>query len=142
MTTEDNKGMARRFFAALGANDQAALNELLAPDFVAHHSATPGPLNREVLLQGISMISAAFSDNHYTIEDQIAEGDRVATRVTWRATHTGDFQGHPPTGKQIEVSGIAIERHKDGKIVERWLNYDQLGVMQQLGLVPPPQAGR
>ncbi len=88
------------------------------------------------------MISAAFSNNHYTIEDQIAEGDRVATRVTWRATHSGDFQGHPPTGKQIEVSGIAIERRKDGKIVERWLNYDQLGVMQQLGLVPPPQASQ
>ena len=139
MTTEENKAIARRFFEALGANDQAALNELLAPDFVAHHSATPGPLNREALLQGISMVSVAFSDNYYTIEDQIAEGDRVATRVTWRATHTGDFQGYSPTGKQIEVSGIAIERHKDGKIVERWLNYDQLGVMQQLGLVPPPQ---
>jgi steroid delta-isomerase-like uncharacterized protein len=139
MTTEENKAIARRFFEALGANDQAALNELLAPDFVAHHSATPGLLNREALLQGISMVSVAFSDNYYTIEDQIAEGDRVATRVTWRATHTGDFQGYSPTGKQIEVSGIAIERHKDGKIVERWLNYDQLGVMQQLGLVPPPQ---
>ena len=142
MTTEQNKAIAHRFFEALGANDQAALNELLVPDFVAHHSGTLGPLNRAALLQGISMISAAFSDNHYTIEDQIAEGDRVTTRVTWQATHTGDFQGYPPTGKQIEVGGIAIERHKDGKIVERWLNYDQLGVMQQLGLIPPPQANR
>jgi steroid delta-isomerase-like uncharacterized protein len=139
MTTEESKAIARRFFEALGANDQAVLNELLAPDFVAHHAATPGPLNRAALLQGISMVSMAFSDNDYTIEDQIAEGDRVATRITWRATHTGDFQGHAPTGKQIEVSGFAIEHHKDGKIVERWLNYDQLGMMQQLGLVPPTQ---
>ena len=142
MTTEGTKSLARHFFAALEANDRAALNALLAPDFVAYHSATPGPLNREALLQGISMVNAAFSDNHYVIEDQIAEGNRVVTRVTWRATHTGDFQGHPPTGKRIQVSGIAIERHKDGKIVERWLNYDQLGVMQQLGLIPPPQANR
>ncbi|MGH2544906.1 MAG: ester cyclase [Ardenticatenaceae bacterium] len=141
MTIEENKAIARRFFKALGANDQAALNELLAPDFVAH-KATPDPLNREALLQGINMMSAAFRDNHYTIEDQIAEGDRVVTRVTWQATHTGDFQGHPPTHKQVEVSGIAIERHKDGKIVERWLNYDELGVMQQLGLIPPPEASR
>lgn len=142
MTAEHNKATARRFFEALGANDQAALNELVAPDFVAHHSATPGPLNRETLLQGIGMVSAAFSNSQYTIEDQLAEEDRVATRVTWRATHTGDFQGYPPTGKEIEVSGIAIERHKDGQIVERWLNYDQLGVMQQLGLVPFPQPTR
>jgi steroid delta-isomerase-like uncharacterized protein len=140
MTSEQNKAVARRFFEALGANDQATLKELLAPDFVAHHSATPGPLSREALLQGISMISAAFSDNHYTIEDQIAEGDRVATRVTWRAIHSGDFQGLSPTGKQVVVSGIAVERHKDGKIVERWVNHDQLGLIQQIGIVPPQPA--
>jgi predicted ester cyclase len=137
MTTEQNKAIARRFFVALEANDQTALKELLAPHFVGHHFGAPGPLNHEMLLQGISAVNSAFSNNEYTIEDQIAEGDMVATRVTWRAIHSGDYQGLSPTGKQITISGIAIERHKDGKIVERWLNYDQWGLMQQLGLIPP-----
>jgi predicted ester cyclase len=95
------------------------------------------------MLQGLGMISAAFSDSHYTVEDQIAEGDKVATRPTWRAIHSaGDFQGLPPAGKQVVVLGISIERIQDGKIVERWVSYDQIGMMQQLGLIPPPQASR
>ena len=87
------------------------------------------------------MFWGAFSDSHYTIEDQVGEGDKVATRMTWRATHTGDFQGLPPTGKQIAVSGITITRIKDGKIVEHWPSIDQLGMMQQLGVIPAPAQG-
>jgi predicted ester cyclase len=82
------------------------------------------------------MFSTAFSEIHYTVEDQVAEGDKVATRVTLRATHSGDFQGLPPTGKQIAVSGLTLERIRDGKIVERRVSFDQMGMMQQLGLVP------
>ena len=138
-----NKAIVRRFLESLGGNDQATLNELLSADLVAHMPAMPGPLSRELMLQGASASSAAFSDQHYTVEDQIAEGDKVATRTRWRATHSaGDFQGLPPTGRQVEVSGISIERIQDGKIVERWLSYDQIGMMQQLGLVPPPQANQ
>ena len=122
----------------MGANDQAALKELLAPDFIAHQTGAPGPLNREEFLGGISAASASFSDQHYTIEDQIAEGDKVVTRVAWQGTHSGDFQGVPPTGKQLIGSGVAIERIKDGKIVERWANPDLLGLLQQLGLFPTP----
>ena len=140
MTTEQNKAVARRFFEALEANDQAALKELLAPDLVAHHSGMPGALTREAVLQGISMFKAAFSEQQYTIEDQIAEGDKVANLTTWRATQTGEFQHLPPTGERVTVSGISIERINNGKIVERWLNMDQMGLMQQLGLTPPPQA--
>lgn len=143
MTTEQNKAIVRRFYEALGANDQAALNELLSADLVAHMPGMPGPVSREIMLQGLGMISAAFSDSHYTVEDQIAEGDKVATRPTWRAIHgAGDFQGLPPTGKQVVVLGISIERIQDGKIVERWASYDQIGMMQQLGLIPPPQSSR
>ena len=141
MTSEQNKAIPRSFFKAFQTNDEAAMKEVLAPDFVGNHAGSPDPMNREALLQTIGMFSAAFSDQEYTIEDQIAEGDRVATRVTWRATHSGDFQGLAPTGKRIEMSGIAIERIKDGRIVERWLNHDQMGLMQQLGLVPPPGQG-
>lgn len=139
MTTEQNKAIVRRFYEAFGTNDSAALKEILAPDLAAYpHSAT-SPQSREETLQGISMWNAAFANSHYTIEEQLAEGDRVATRVTLRATHSlGEFMGQPPTGQQIRISGITIERIKDGKIVERRVSYDQMGMMQQLGLVPPP----
>ncbi len=141
MTSEQHKTIPRRFFKAFETNDQAALKEVLAPDFVAHHPGNPDPLSREELLQIINSYKAAFSDQQYTIEDQIAEGDKVATRVIWRATHSGDYQGVPPTGKRVAISGIAISRIKDGQIVERWLDLDAMGLMQQLGLVPPPGQG-
>jgi predicted ester cyclase len=143
MTSELNKALVRRFFESLGANDQATLNELLSADLVAHMPGMPGPLSRELMLQGASASSAAFSDQHYTVEDQIAEDDKVTTRTTWQATHSaGDFQGVSPTGKRVAASGISIERIQGGKIVERWLCYDQIGMMQQLGLIPPPQANQ
>lgn len=87
------------------------------------------------------MLGAAFSNIRVTIHDQIAEGDMVATRLTWQAVHSGDFQGNPPTHREIEVSGISIERIKDGRISERWFMQDELGMMQQLGLIPPPEPG-
>lgn len=139
MSLEENKAVARRFFKAYEANDQAALKKVVAPDVVAHMPGSAGPVGREAMLQGIRAFNAAFSDRHFTVDDLIAEGDRVATRTTMRATHTGDYQGHPPTGGQIVISGLTIERIKEGKIVERWLRYDQMKLMQQLGLIPPPE---
>ena len=139
MTTEQNKAVVRRFYKAFEANDQVAFNEVLAPDLVAYAHGAPGPQTRDAHLQGISMWNAAFNETHFTIEEQIAEGDKVATRVTMRSIHSGGaFQGLPPTGKQIEVGGVSIERIKDGKIVERSVNSDFLGMMQQLGVVPMP----
>ena len=142
MTADQNKATVRRFYEVFGANDEAALNEVLAPDLVAYSHGAPGPQSREVHLQNIRMWNAAF-ESHFTIEEQIAEGDKVATRVTMRALHNrGEFQGLPPDGKEIVVGGITIERIQDGKIVERRVGGDWLGMMQQLGLVPPPQASR
>ena len=139
MAAEQNKTVVRRFFEAFGANDQVALAEVLAPDLVAYSHGQPDPQNRETHLQGIRMWNAAFGDTRFTVEEQIAEGDKVATRVTMRATHNrGDFQGLPPSGKRIETSGVTFERIKDGKIVERRVESDWLGMMQQLGLLPPP----
>jgi steroid delta-isomerase-like uncharacterized protein len=137
MSPEQNKAIARRFFEAYASNDHDALKEVVAPDLVAHMPGSPEPVGREMMLQGISAFNAAFSDRHFTIDDVIAEEDRVATRTTMRATHTGDYQGHSATGRRIEMSGLSIERIKDGKIVERWLKYDLMELMQQLGLVPP-----
>lgn len=140
MTTEQNKALVRRFYEAFGANDEAACAELLAQDLVAYSHGAPGPQNRAAHLQGIRMWNTAFRDTHFTIEEQIAEGDKVATRVILRAVHSGgDFQGLPPTGTQIAFSGTSIEHFKAGKIVERHVDSDFLGMMRQLGLIPSPQ---
>jgi len=84
------------------------------------------------------MFHLGFSELHNTIEDLITEGDKVAVRTSLQATHTSNFQGLPPTGKRVTIGGITIERIQDGKIVERWVNIDYMGMMQQLGLIPPP----
>ena len=139
MTNEENKAIVRRFINAFGTNDQAMIKEVLARDYVAHGAGAPGPLDRETVMQRISAFTAAFSELGVNIEDQIAEGDKIVTRFTGRGTQTGDFFGLPPTGKPVEVSAVSIERIKDGRIVERWFNQDDLGLMQQLGVVPPPQ---
>ena len=138
MTIEKNKAIVRRFFKAFAANDQAVLKEVLAPDIVGHAPGTPGPRNREEALLAIGMWTAAFSEMHFTIEDLIAEGDKVAAHVSVRATHSGEFLGQPPTGKQIAIIFFSVERIKDGQIVERWALVDMMSLMQQLGLVPPP----
>jgi steroid delta-isomerase-like uncharacterized protein len=142
MITEQNKAVVRRFFEAFAANDQAALKEALAPDLVAYTHVGPGPVNREALLQAIGMWNTVFRETSFTIEEQIAEGNQVATRTTMRAVHSGgDFQGVPPTGKKIAIGGITFNRIKDGTIVEHRVNADFMGMMQQLGLIPPPAAG-
>jgi predicted ester cyclase len=88
------------------------------------------------------MSRSALPDFHSTLEDMIAEGDKVAERFTGRGTHKGEWMGIAPTGKQVTIQGMAIHRITDGKIVENWTNMDMLGVMVQLGVVPPPgQAG-
>ncbi len=138
--SEQNKAIVRRFWKAYEANDQAALNEVLSPDLVARSPSAPGPQNRQMQLQGISMFNAAFSERHFTIEELIAEGDNVATRTTLQGIHNGNWQGYPPTGKQMVATGLTIERVKDGKIVERWFSFDVARVIQELGLVTPPQA--
>jgi len=144
MTNQEaqNKAIVRRFYEAFSANDQAAMKDVLAPELVAYTHGDPNPASREAMLQTIHDWNAAFETN-FTIEEQIAEGDKVATHLTTRAIHNGgEYMGLPATGKQAEVSGISIERIKDGKIVERQVSTDWHGMMQQLGLVPPPQSGR
>jgi predicted ester cyclase len=108
----------------------AVIDEVCTADFVYHDPS--GPVQgREAFKQFIGMYLSAFPDFHITIEDMVAEGDRVAVRQTTTATH----QGIPPTGKRITVSGIHITRVVDGKSVEDWGNDDVLGLMQQLGVI-------
>lgn len=139
MSNEQIKAIVRRFVEASVESDQGPMKELLASDFVAHQPG--GPQDREAFLQHLRGFLVAFSDSRFSVEEQIAEGDKVMTRATWRATHSGDFQGVRPTGKQIAISAILIERLEDGKIVEHRGLFDQLSMMQQLGLVPPPGQG-
>jgi steroid delta-isomerase-like uncharacterized protein len=86
------------------------------------------------------MFLAAFPDTEYTVEQQVDEGDYVVTRWTARGTQSGELMGIPPTGKTVEVTGIAIDRFSDGKIAESWGNWDTMGLLQQLGAVPQTQA--
>ena len=142
MTTREaqNKAIVRRFFEAFEANDLAALQEVLAPDLVAYSHSQPDAVNREQHLETIRAWNASFSDTHFTIEEQLAEGDKVATRMTFRSVHSrADFMGLPPTGKQVVTSGVSLERIKDGRIVERRVQSDWLAMLQQLGLIAAPQ---
>lgn len=142
MNTEQNKAIARSFYENFHTGDPSTFDTILAPDLKAYAHSSTVPQNREAHVQGILMWNAAFDDSHYTIEEQLAEGDKVTTRVSLRATHSrGPFMGVPPSGKQVSVSGMSIERIEDGLIKERRVSYDTLGMMQQLGLVPPPKGG-
>ncbi len=135
MSTEDNKALVRRWYEDFNQRNLAIVDELFTPDYVYHNPPTTlhGP---EEFKQFLSLYLTAFPDAHFTVEDEIAEGDRVASRATLRGTHQGEFMGIPPTGKPMTVTGIGIDRIVDGKFVEGWLNFDALGMLQQLGVVP------
>ncbi len=138
MSTEENKALARRLIEeAWNQGNLAAVDELLAPDHVGHHSLVPKhPPSREFYKQYILRTRSAFPDFHATIEEQIAEGDLVVTRWSVQGTHQGTFRGHSPTGKQMNLTGIVIDRIVDGKVVEGWMEMDTLHQMQQLGVMP------
>jgi steroid delta-isomerase-like uncharacterized protein len=143
--SEQNKMLVRRGIEELwNRGNFAVLDELVASDFVVHASTPAAEIHgREGAKQFLSMLHAAFPDIHFTIEDQIAEGDRVVTRWTARATHRGEFQGIiqrvPATGKQVRLTGINIDRIANGKTVECWGYRDELGLLQQLGVLPAPE---
>ncbi len=142
MSTEENKALVRRFFEAFNAGDLDGAAAVFAPHAVVHNSGAPDPLNLEGFRQLAAIFLAAFSDGKHTIEDMTGEGDKMVARITYRGTHTGDLMGIPPTGKQVVVSAMTIDRIANGKIVETWRLFDQLGMMQQLGVIPAPgQAG-
>lgn len=138
MSAEENKTRVRQIYQAMSKGDLMALDHLLTADFVDHNPDPGQAPGLEGVKQGFTMFRTAFPDFQITLEDMIAEGDKVATRVTSRGTHKGEFQGIPPTGKQVTVTGIDIIRCAGGKCVERWGAFDNLGLMQQLGVVPPP----
>ncbi len=140
MSTEENKALTRRLIEeAFNKRNLGMIDEFASPNAV-DHAAPPGtPPGPEGFKQMPGMFLNAFPDLNITIEDMIAEGDKVVGRFAFRGTHRGEFMGIAPTGKQVNVTGIEINRIVDGKFVEHWENFDELGMMQQLGVVPPPE---
>ena len=142
--TEDNKALVQRYFEEVDAAAQdgrgaSVLDEFVAPDFV-DHSPSPGfTPDLEGLKQAYDHFLAASPDGYHIVEDMIAEEDKVMTRVSAYGTQTGELFGIPPTGKQMRMTGIAVHRIANGKIVEHWSELDNLGLMQQLGVVPTPE---
>src|SRR5687767_14153618 len=133
---EQNKAIVRSNYEAADKNDLTTFIEQLGHDLVLHYPGMPGPLNREALIQMMKVMFSGLTQRQHVFEDQIAEGDKVATRVTLHAVHTGEFQGLSATGKQIVVPQIAIHRIQNGKIVEVWVSSDDMSMMKQLGLMP------
>jgi steroid delta-isomerase-like uncharacterized protein len=139
MSTEDNKALVRRFYDEVFNNKNlAGVDAFVAPN-VIDHSLPPGaPGEIEGVRQTITMFLTAFPDLHLTLEDIIAEGDKVVVRWTMRGTHQGASLGMPPTGKQFTLPGISLVRLDGGMAAETWVCYDQLVMLQQLGLAPAP----
>ena len=134
MSTEDNKALVRRFVDEVqSAGNTGLIDEICSPEFV-NHSAPPGtPTDRE----GI-MFRRAFPDSYFSVDDMIAEGDKVATRKTFHGTHEGEFMGIPPSGRTVTMGLIDIVRISEGRVVEHWSMGDNLGMVRQLGVVPQP----
>jgi steroid delta-isomerase-like uncharacterized protein len=138
MSSENNKAVIQSFRKAFNAGDLDGAIAVFAPDAVVHMSSAPKPLTMEEFKQLFALLSSAFTGGISTVEDMIAEGDRVVSRLTFHGTHTGDMIGIPATGKSVMISEIIIDRLADGKIVESWRLFDQMTMMQQLGVIPTP----
>ncbi|HEX2111581.1 MAG TPA: ester cyclase [Gaiellaceae bacterium] len=136
--SERNKAVVRRFIEEVqNKKNMDLFDELNAPDFV-NLSAPPGmPSDREGGRMFLGGFLSAFPDSQVTIDDMIAEGDRVVTKKTFTGTQTGDLPGIPASGNSVSIQYVDILRLRDGKIIEHWLCMDQLSFLQQLGAIPP-----
>ncbi|MEZ4662696.1 MAG: ester cyclase [Caldilineaceae bacterium] len=139
MSTEQNKAIMRRIpEEAFGQGNLAVVDEVFAPDYIPHvqRRVPNGANGTAAVKQFIGMVRSAFPDVRYTVEDAIAEGDKVVMRVNISGTHQGDFMGVPATGKEVGWTEMHIARMADGKLVEHWFSSDQLALLQQLGALP------
>jgi predicted ester cyclase len=137
----DNKRTIRNFMT-LGAQGQIdRAMEYLDENFVAYLAGMPGPLDRSGFRHFSETWHTAVSDEELDFQDQVAEGDTVVTRLLYSATHSGNLQGIPPTGKRFTIQGMFFDRLAEGKVIERRGQYDTMGMMQQLGMMPSPEAG-
>ena len=134
MSLEENKAIVLRWFAELDRGNLDIVDELIAEEYVDHNPALPNlPPGRDGVRQYVRILKAAFPDAAHTIDDIIAEGDKVMTRVTARGTFLGECSGYRPNGNVVEISGIAIHRVENGRLSEHWAHADIAGFMHQIG---------
>jgi predicted SnoaL-like aldol condensation-catalyzing enzyme len=139
MSTEHNKELVLHWKDEVYNNKHVdVIDELYAPDYVGHIAGIPGPVRGPAALKHLFTAYFAAFDIHDSPDFLIAEGDMVAIHDTYRLKHTGGFQGIPPTGKEVTITGTDIYRIVNGKIVEQWVETDMLGLLQQLGAISTP----
>jgi predicted ester cyclase len=152
VSEEENKALIRRYYEEIDAaakdnRGASFLDDFVAPTFVNHDPPPGFTPDLEGLKRANDHFLAAAPDGYHVVEDMIAEGEKVMTRLSAYGTHTGELFGVPPSDKRVSMTAIAIHRIENGKIVEHWSEVDNLGLMQQLGVVPasepppPEQAG-
>lgn len=134
--SQQNKALARRIFEEMQTKGNLTIaDDTFANDFV-NHSPFGEDHGPEGAKQFVQMLRSAFPDLHVTVEDQLSEADKVATRFVARGTHKGELNGIPASGNTMEITGIVISRIANGKIIEQWGNPDVFGLMQQIGAIP------
>ena len=139
MSADDNKDLARRFIQAWVPGNLGLVDNLAAPDITVTFPVLSEPLRgAEAFKQLLAQFHAAFPDAEMSVEQQIAEGDKVATRWRFSGTHRGEVLGIPPTGKPVAVTGISIHRFSGGRVTDDRGEDDALGLMRQLGVIPAP----
>lgn len=134
-----NKELVRRFIAATNAADWEGLTPLVSEDLVRHSAATPGPTitSRDAFIQLQKSFLQSFPDQKVTVQQMIAEDDRVAVLATYSGTQTGPMGELPASGKRVEAPFLGILRIQDGRIAEMWVEWDNMAMLQQLGVTPP-----
>lgn len=142
MSAEANKALARRFQEEIeNQGNLDVVDEIVAADYVYHGPGGQEVRSPEALKEMVTMFRTGFPDLNITSEQMIAEGDKVVSRYTLQGTHNGDLMGIPPTGKQVTMTGVVVCRVAGGRIAEVWEEFDQMGMMTQLGVVSPPGEG-
>jgi steroid delta-isomerase-like uncharacterized protein len=141
MSAEENKKLVRRFYAEIDKGNIDAMDEIVAEDYIDHN---PPPFpglkpGREGLKQAFKMFWEA-TPGYHQIEDMIAEGDKVVTRLTSYGKHEKDLPGAPATGNEMKMTSITIHRIANGKLVEKWAEKDMIALLTQLGVMKPPAA--
>ena len=139
MSESENKAVIQRFTEdVLNHGRLETADEIVAENFVELDPLPGQKQGREGLKEVIVMLRSAFPDMNWVIEETIASGEKVVTRFHWTGTHRGDFMGMPPTGKSVKVKGVVIDRIVGGKMTESRILMDDMGLMQQLGVIPAP----
>jgi steroid delta-isomerase-like uncharacterized protein len=141
MSAEQNKSIVRRWVdEGWNKGKLSVIDQLYAPNFIQHEPQPEMVNSSEALKKYVNTYLTAFPDLHFTVDDLVAEGDKVVWRFTSKGTHQGAFMGLPPTGKTSIVTGMVLFRLENSRIVEAYVNIDALGLLQQIGIIPMPQA--